>query len=295
MYDDRSGAFARLHPFTLAVYFTGVIVSTVISSNPVYACVGLIGAVLYKMMFGIKARSVFITAGFMTVLTIVNPLFSHYGNTPLLFINGKAYTLEALVYGAITAAVTVGVLLWCEALSLCMTSDKVIYLLGRTLPKTALLLSGTLRFIPMCRDKFENISRARKCIGRFSDDNIIDRTKSLLAVFSALSGSMIEGAGDTAASMKARGAALKGRTSFHLFIFTARDLVTLVLSSVSAGFIFYVTASGKAEFLCYPYLSGIPVNFAAAASYAVFFVMCLIPFFFEVREAIIWKLRLSKI
>ena len=295
MNDNNYGAFSALHPLTLSIYFMSVIVSTVMSSNPVYACAGLIGAVLYKMIFGIKFRSVVIMTGFMTVLTLVNPFFSHYGNTPLLFINGKAYTFEALVYGGITAVVTAGVLLWCQGLSKCMTSDKVIYLLGRTLPKTALVLSGTLRFIPLCREKFESICRARKCIGRFSDDNVIDRTKSLLSVFSGLAGSMIEWAGDTASSMKARGAALKGRTSFHLFIFTARDLIISLFSCVSSIFTIYVITSGRAEFLCYPYVGNIPVNGLSLWSYAMFIVLSLIPFLFEIREAMIWKLRLSKI
>ena len=42
-------------------------------------------------------------------------------------------------------------------------------------------------------------------------------------------------------------------------------------------------------------IKNIPVNGLSLWSYAMFIVLSLIPFLFEIREAMIWKLRLSKI
>lgn len=212
MYDTKSGAFSRLHPTTLTVYFAAVIAVAVVTSNPMFAAVGFVGSAMYKSVFGIKLRSVAGYLFLMLLLTVTNPLFSHHGDTPLLFVNGRAITLEALIYGVITAVIAVEVLLWCGGLTRCLTSDKIIYMVGRTFPMLSLIISMTLRFIPYCHEEFTRICSARRCIGKFSDESITDRIKSMLSAFSALVGSVLEGSADTADSMKARGCTMKGRT-----------------------------------------------------------------------------------
>lgn len=295
MYDTRSGAFSGLHPITLTLYFAAVTAVAVITSNPMFAAVGFIGSLLYRAVFGIKPKQAFLYLTLMLLLAVTNPLFSHHGDTPLLFVNGKAVTLEALVYGGITAVIIAEVLLWCSGLSRCLTSDKIIYMAGRIFPKLSLVISMTIRFIPYCRQEFNKICSARRCIGRFSDESITERIKSLLTAFSALSGAVLEGSADTADSMRARGLMLKGRTSFHLFRISAADIAVMTYTAVSFGFIVYVLAAGAADFRCYPYITAIPVNILSVSACFLYAVLAAIPFLFEVKEAVTWKLLQSKI
>lgn len=298
MNGKNNGAFAQLHPITLLFYYLSVLSVSVITVNPVFTALTFLGAVLYYIALSDKSKlvsSLFSYLLLMFVLTLTNPIFSHHGDTPLFFMNGKPITLESLLYGGAMAVTITAVLFWCSGLTKCFTSDKIIYLFGRPFPKIALLISMTLRFIPLFKEKYKRISDCQKTLGMFSSSSFTDRVMTVIKTFSALVTWILENSIDTANSMKSRGLGLKNRTSFSLFKFTFRDGTVLLLNFVLISVVVFSAATKSTYFYFYPTVAELPTGVSAVIVYCAYAVVTLIPTFFEVKEVLIWKLLQSKI
>lgn len=110
---------SAFHPLTALVYFTAVLAVTMFCFSPAVGICSAVGAFLFcavtqscRQTASDLAFYIFLTA----VLTVTNPLFSHKGVTPLFFVNGKAYTKEALFYGLTAGLSLTAVIMWCKAL-----------------------------------------------------------------------------------------------------------------------------------------------------------------------------------
>ena len=63
----------------------------------------------------------------------------------------------------------------------------------------------------------------QRCMGRHTETKFLSRVRQTVKEVSILISWSLESSIETSDSMEARGYGLKGRTSFHLFKFTARD------------------------------------------------------------------------
>ena len=113
--------FHNRHPLVLLALLLSVLLPVMFAQSPMLTAPALLGAVLFLAALGIRTRAVSLRSIFGYALlwflvTAVNPLFSTGGATPLLFLNGRPYTKEALLYGAHLGALLLAVLLWfrCE-------------------------------------------------------------------------------------------------------------------------------------------------------------------------------------
>ncbi len=290
--------FSSFHPAVSAVYFASVLIITMFSANPFLAAFSLLGAALFYVKSEKKSRRLkefgFYALIFL-VIALSNPLFSHKGKTVLFFINSNPVTLESLFYGINAAIMLVAVILWFSCLNRVLTEDKILFLFGRFLPKTALLISNALRFIPLLKIQGEKIRTAQKAMGLYSSDSITDRIKGLLRTFSALITWSLENAIDTAASMKSRGYGLKNRSRYSQFAFKKRDAgllcVIAALDFVAAVAIF----SQHLDFSFYPTVTYSHLNIINIAAISAFALMSLLPFIIEVKEGLKWKYYISKI
>ena len=130
--------FARLHPFVLLMYFVAVLSVSMFMQHPIYLTLSFLGGVgflvfLKGIKYVIKSLATFVLLGL--IITLTNPLFSHNGATPLFFINGNAFTLEALVYGGVFALLIICVIFWFSAFNQIFDSEKILFLFGRISPK----------------------------------------------------------------------------------------------------------------------------------------------------------------
>ena len=132
---------SAFHPLTALVYFAAVLAVTMFCFSPAVGICSAVGAFLFcaitqscRQTASDLAFYIFLTA----VLTVTNPLFSHKGVTPLFFVNGKAYTKEALFYGLTAGLSLTAVIMWCKALGKVLTREKLLYIFGRKTPKAAL-------------------------------------------------------------------------------------------------------------------------------------------------------------
>ena len=292
-------AFDGYHPTVLLVYFCSVLLVAMFVTNPVMQFSALLGGILFcGMLLGRRALpgNIAFYLSMFVLVAITNPLFSHNGVTPLFFLNGNPVTLEAFVYGAAIGVTVIGVMLWCRSLGEIMTSDKLLRLFGRVLPKFSLILSMALRFIPLFRRQLRRVSRAQRAMGLYSSRGYVDRLRGALRVFTAMVAWSLENSVETAASMRARGYGTAKRSSFRLTKFEKSDLILTAILVLTAAIAFICAILGAVSASYSPSIQIAPVsggrNIAGLAAYNA---MLWVPVLCDIREEIQWRISISKI
>jgi len=283
------------HPRAVGLYFLAVTCIAVFSMNPVIVAESLAGSLLlYLVRHGFRDGKTHLgTLGLFVVLTLVNPVVSHNGVTPLFVVNHNPVTLEALLFGAFTAAMITGTLYWFRSFSEIMTSDKLLCLFGALSPKLALLFSMALRYVPHFRRQSERVQASQRAMGLYKEDNLIDAARGGTRVFSILLTWALENGIVTADSMAARGYGLGRRSSYTIFLFRRRDLVFLLFSLLLTA----ATIAGSFR-LGYSYYPVFRVDIPDAwgsAGLAAYGLLALLPAIIEIKEAVRWRWYLSKI
>lgn len=262
----------QYHPVCNFIYFTTVIGFTMFLNHPVFLGISLVGALGYTLqLFGVKRSGKSLTGLFflMLVTALINPAFSHQGITVITVLpTGNVLTLESILYGLGAACKLAAVLLWFRSLSEVLTTDKIVYLFGKTFPVLGLLLSMIIGFIPKMQKKLRDITLAR---GKAQN------LKQGMDMLSTLITWELEDAAEQADSMKGRGYGLGGRTAFTTFRFTERDkrmcmlLVGMILLIVTAYF------KGYTNWYYYPEISQIKMNYRSILFYSGYAFLCLLP------------------
>ena len=290
--------FYNFHPAVSAVYFASVLLITMFSGNPFLAAVSLLGGALFYAVSEKKRRRLKEIGFYLLIFIVIaasNPLFSHKGKTVLFFMGSNPITLESFLYGIGTALMLISVILWFSCLNRVLTEDKILFLFGRFSPKIALLISNSLRFIPLLKNQGEKIRAAQKAMGLYSSDSIADKLRGLLRTFSALVSWSLENAVDTAASMKARGYGLKNRSRYAPYKFKKRDALLLCIIIIADLICAFSIIAHQLDFVFYPTVSFSPLNFINFTAVADFALLCLLPFIIEIKEVLVWKYYASKI
>ena len=289
--------FEDYNPIVVTLYF--LLCSSVImfSRNPVLLLISFIGGISYFLVRNkentLKTHLFFFLV--FLVLTLINPLISHNGKTILFFINDSPITLEATVFGAVSAGMIVTVLYLFKIFSSIMTRDKLLYVFGKLSPKVALILSMGIRYISLFKERAKKIADSQKALGLYKDDNIFSKIKCDLRVFSILITWALENGIVTANSMEARGYGKHRRTHYSLFKFRVADVmllsVTLLCSAFTLTFIFL----GKLDFVFYPAIKLADLNIFSISAYISYGILSFLPTFNEIGEKLKWSYLQSKI
>ncbi|MEE0797640.1 MAG: energy-coupling factor transporter transmembrane component T [Anaerovoracaceae bacterium] len=282
---SKADTFSGFNPVINFVFFIGAIVFGMFFTDVLYLACALVFSFSYY--FTVAGRS---GLGFLAgmipmfiILSAASPLFNPNGQTVLFtWIGGRPYTLEALNYGVRLAAMFISVLTWFASYNRVMTSDKFMYIFGRTAPSVSLVLSMILRLVPSFRRKLGQISGARMCVGKAgSSGTKKEKLDNGMTLVSALTTWALEGGIVTADSMRSRGYGSGRRTSFAIYRFDRRDRALLsVMVLLIAAVLVLNLAGGKTALT------------AGAVFYAVFLA---IPTIINVTEEIIWRILRSGI
>ncbi len=307
-------AFSRCHPVLNFFYFAVVLGFTMFIQHPVYLAVSFVAATAYSMWLNgvgkVLKLNFLLTVPSLLIVALLNPMFNHYGVTPLFYIesSGNWVTLEALVYGIVLGCVLFIMILWFSCYNRIMTSDKFIYLFGRIIPAMSLMLSMALRFVPHFAAQLKVIRNGQKCVGMdVSNGKWLKKVRYALNMVSILVTWALENAIETADSMKSRGYGLRGRTAFSIYRFNRRDRIfgglLIVLFAVSgygcyhgaafsqynprillAGFTIFGRTPGKS---CDPVL--------AVLTFVSFGLFCFLPLILDLKEEAAMKKSRSQI
>jgi len=289
--------FQNRHPLVPLALFLAVLLPAMFAQSPLLTVPALLGAVLLLVTRWLRgsvsapqgaARSVLGYALLWLLVTLVNPLFSTGGATPIVFVNGRPYTKEALLYGAHLGAMLLAVLLWFRAETSLVPEENRFFLFGRLAPKLALLISTVLRFVPLLRRRAAAMRAAQTAVGVYDDPDWLSRARSQMTTMSALTTWSLEHAIDTGAAMKARGYGLPGRTSYRACRFGAADAVLLALILALAAVVTLALARGDLQYDWYPNISAPRLGPCPLTGVLAYSVLCLLPFLSTVKEEIRW-------
>ena len=288
-------AFSKCHPAVNFLFFAGAIGTSVLIQHPMYLLVGILtGATYYLLLNGRKGWKMLLGMAMLFLfLMVINPLFNTFGETPLCYLFGRPYTLEALRYGAVLGGVFVTMLLWFGCYNKVLTSDKFTSLFGNLIPAISLLLVMVFRMVPNLMRKAAQFAGARKSIGKGAGENAATKEKLSdgMTVLGALTSWALEGSVVTGDSMRSRGYGTAKRSSFMIYRLGITDwtllivipsLLALVIAAACLG---QMAATYMPEFYISPPSWGI-------VPYGIYL---LIPIALHTKEAIQWHISRSKI
>ena len=286
--------FKQYHPLVNFLFFALVIGFSIALSHPLSQGISLVSALAFSLQTQGKKAANFawktcFPLFFFTFL--LNPAFSHQGNTILLyFSSGNPLTLESVVYGFVAGMGLCSYLLWFFNFSFVITTDKFIYLFGKILPALSLVLSMTLRFIPKFKARIHETVQGQKSLGRdLSEGSLWQRTKIAVRVLSIVITWSLENAIETADSMKSRGYGLKGRSAFSIYRLEERDKIALGFLTF-CGIFLLAGAIGRAfGFVSFPSIRYVGINPVTLFFQLVYFALCIMPTALNLIEEKKWK------
>ena len=313
-----SSGFKGYHPLVNVLFFISIIAFGMLLRHPVYLVISFISSTAYYLKLSGKdgRKTVFrFLLPMLLFVVIINSFFNHYGVTALFILpSGNNFTFEALVMGIVSGITVVSVIQWFFCCNEVVTEDKFMHIFGRILPKGALVVSMILRFVPLYRRRYKEISQARKCMGLNGTDSFICKMKNTFKNIGILVSWSFENAIETADSMKARGYGLKGRTYYSRFQWQTGDTLALILLVLFDALIIFGLVSNSAYCIYNPYviinqpseigttyiinelnLTINPFGFLSIISLIAFTLLCFLPLTIDLKEDIKWHRLQSKI
>lgn len=225
----------ELHPACAFALLCMLILLSAFSLSPAVIAFSLCGSVAFCALTGGAWGQVKLSAMLILLFAVTNPLFSHAGETVLFYLNYNAVTVESIVYGAKIGGMMAGSLCWFAAFARVLDTERLLYLFGRVLPKTALLLCAGERMALQIKRRHASIAESQKQ-ALSQEDSAVGKMRFHARVLSVTMSVTLEQAVQSGQSMKARGYGLKGRTSYGLFRFGRSDALFLAVSVLLAGF-----------------------------------------------------------
>lgn len=313
-----SSGFKGYHPLVNVLFFISIIAFGMLLRHPGYLVISFISSTAYYLKLSGKdgRKTVFrFLLPMLLFVVIINSFFNHYGVTTLFILpSGNNFTFEALVMGIVSGITVVSVIQWFFCCNEVVTEDKFMHIFGRILPKGALVVSMILRFVPLYRRRYKEISQARKCMGLNGTDSFICKMKNTFKNIGILVSWSFENAIETADSMKARGYGLKGRTYYSRFQWHTGDTLALILLVLFDALIIFGLVSNSAYCIYNPYviinqptemgttyiinelnLTINPFSFLSIVSLIAFTLLCFLPLTIDLKEDIKWHRLQSKI
>lgn len=290
-------SFETYHPVVLFIFFVAVIGMTMFFMHPIYLVITLFAAICLNIT--IRSERFWqdwkLYGPLFFIMAIINPLISHNGQLVLIYVNGNAITVEAIIYGVAMAVMIIAMMIWFSSYNEVMTSDKFLYLFGKVSPALALTISISMRLVPRFTHQLKQITGAQKTIGMdYSTGSLCHRVKCIVRILSILITWALDNAIDTADSMKARGYGVKKRSTFSIFIFENRDkqllIVMGILIGINLGAVFY----GATTFYFYPTFSKVSLDIHTLLLYSSYFLLLMIPIIIEIEEGLKWRNLKSK-
>lgn len=283
--------FSKLHPIMQMLFFIFSLVLVISANNPIISAVSLICAFLYSIK--LRGKNAFtslkLVVFLLATVSVFNMIFAHYGQTIMFTIKSVDYSLEPLFYGFNQGMVLSSVIIWFDALSRVIDSERVIYLF-RFSPKIALIFSMVLGFIPRFTKKLRDINDAKKGLGILDEKGLVNRVKSAINTMSALITYSLESSIITADSMQARGYNPKA-IRHSRFKYRASDLALTIFIVLSSAFVIYEFIAQKMAFVID---DTIYIKAFSVPCFVLFLVLELLPLIVDLLEDLLWKLSTVK-
>lgn len=289
----EKSTFADYHPLVNLIYYVLALGICMFSMSPIFLAAGFVISWCYCILLkGIKSVKFNIGISLLMIFTMVfmNMFFNNNGATTLFYINTNRITVESICYGFCSAIMLITIIIWFSSFNVIMSAEKLIYIFGKAAPVLGLTLSMIFRFIPLLKNRFEEISLGQRCMGRsHSQGSIIERCRQILKEVSILIAWSLEASIESADSMEARGYGLRGRTSFHLYKLSQRDIVALGALIVMGVPLIIAVAKGYTNIAFYPVVQSIAMGPWEALTLVIYICMLITPIIIDIVGEYKWK------
>ncbi len=291
--------FSKYHPAVNFIFFAGAICMGVIIMHPLYLVATVFGSSIYYILLNRKAccRTMGRLFVLFVFLTIINPLLNTKGETVLFYIFTRAYTLEALFYGAAIAAVFVSMILWFGCCNIVMSSDKIMSLFSNIIPSVSMLIVMVCRMIPHMINKIHQIIAVRKIIGKGiqGKSSLKEKILSGMTVIEVLTSWSLEGSIVTGDSMRARGYGVTKRTGFNIYRMKVADWALVVIMLVLISTVILAICQGWVKVTFVPLQYAVPVKGVNILGLIAYFGYLLIPTLLHIKESVQWNISKYRI
>jgi energy-coupling factor transport system permease protein len=213
--------------------------------------IGLLAAARLARVGGELARAAVLAVPLALLVTAINPLVSQQGLTvlvdgPIVPVLGNVdVTLEALVFGVVAGLRVLDVILAFALYSACVDPDRILRLVGRIAPRSALTASLATRAVPLLGRDGRRLAEAYTLRSAWRPAECLrDRVERAATLTRALGAGALERSVELAAALEVRGYGALGRFpattspwSRHdlAFAFAAGALVVLCIGGRIAG------------------------------------------------------------
>lgn len=273
--------FSSYHPALNFIFFAAVITAAAVFNQPVFLAIGYFCAFIYSVKLNGR-RAVFFNLALL-LLAILFALYyasyNHFGVT-VLGVNfiGNSLTLESLVTGVVIGIRAAAVLMWGSCVNAVVSSDKIVYLLGRISPRISLFLSILLRMVPRIKAQARRVDIAQQAIGRgISQGSLLQRGRSIFRLFSILITWIMEYMIEVSNSMRCRGYTLRGRTAFSIYRFDRRDRGFVLTLFACISIVLMGVLLDQTQILYNPEILLNRITPLSGVFYAAYTLLCLLP------------------
>ena len=217
--------FEELHPFFSVCYMLSFFL--LFAMLPYDEGMILIFLVLSVQTIYLKGLRSYGTSllGYLSMILIFgifNVIFYHEGDTPFLYINGQPLTVEAFRYGVCMGFMAADLMLFFHRGSEILDSGKVIWLFGRVLPVTGLVISMVFCFY----DKFlYKIDKIKEVWNTYQIGKQYGSVRYTGILWTVLLTVMLEDSVDTALAMSPRGYGRKSTARYQTYEITVENMV----------------------------------------------------------------------
>ncbi|WP_281890698.1 energy-coupling factor transporter transmembrane component T [Paenibacillus sp. YYML68] len=281
--------FRALHPLPSFIYFTGVMLLSMLLLHPVFltASALLLVAVGYRLAaFTSLLRTVGPLLALGVVLFVLNPLFSHRGEHILFYMWEQPITLEAVCFGLTIGLSTLSLMLVFLSYSKVMSSDKFLYLFASIWPKGSLVVVMGMRFVPLLKDRLRAISHTQQTKGiGITEGPLRKRASDGMKLLQILLTWSLEDALQTADSMKARGFGMRTRSTYRTYRMRSKDwraltMLLLLLVTCLAGRLL----AGYGQLTIYPSMEAWQLRGWEWCTFAAFITYIGMPLWMEGKD-----------
>ena len=290
--------FDSYHPLINFIYFVSVITCTICFKHPVFLGISFFIAFVYSVKLGGR-KVLYFNIGMTAAVCVYAAWYAsyeHFGMTVFGYNSiGNPITLESMIYGMTVGLIGSTAAMWFVCVFQLITSDKIIYLLGRVSPKLSLFFSILLRFIPRTKIRAEKIEISRAGIGKgMSQGTIWKRMLNICSLISILITWTLEEFVESANAMKSRGYSLKGRKAFSIYRFDQRDKSLLTLFLLGIAMIIAGWRLGEMSIFFDPVIQIHPISKISWLFYAAYAAFLALPLVLQIYGEYRFKKCLSK-
>lgn len=287
-------AFSRLHPLTSFLYFIGVLYLTMVLQHPVYLATGLFVSYLVLRMYTKLTRQMIISfIVLLSFMVILNPIFVRNGLTNIFSIFNYPISLEGIVYGLKSGFIIIITLVTFTTFNHVITSNKLLFLFSKILPRGAMLLALALRFLPLFKYRIQQIDEIQTTKGHsLRTGSLKKRAKAGMMYLQVLLSFSLEEALQTADSMKARGYTGKHthRTSYQYFHFSKKDSLTLAILVFFVIVVVFGKYNGFGNFIYFPRIGTLMLKPEDLVFLSAYLIFISFPVLIEGGSRIKWHL-----